>query len=414
MAEFGKTNNNILEIRMLGDFSLRRGDSVLSGERIRGKQIWTLLEYIMVNRHREISMDGLMQALWQNDEAEDPANALKNLAYRLRTILKQSLGSTDTEYIVYKHGVYVWNEAIPCIIDVDAMEAAYKESKHPETDRDQVLACCRKIIELYKGNFMPQAAFKEWIVPLTVHYQRIYMETVATYCEMLIADGLCKEAEVVCRAAIAIDPFIEENHALLLRALIDLNQREQAIEHYRRVDKLFRDELGIKPAAEITALYKEAAGKMGEQGEDLSQVKLNLKENLSSAGAIYCNYEEFKMFYRLEARAAQRSGKSIVVVLLTVKEKGDKALSKKYTDETLEKIKDSIVSLLRKDDIVTGYGRAQFLLLLSNLKYENTEMILNRLVHNINSACAGRSVEVKWQIESLDPVEMEERHVVLR
>jgi PleD family two-component response regulator len=117
------------------------------------------------------------------------------------------------------------------------------------------------------------------------------------------------------------------------------------------------------------------------------------------------------MIYQLEARAALRSGKSIFIALLTVTGKNKKELSKSHFESTFEKIKNAIVSSLRKDDIVTRYGRTQFLLMLSNLTYENSNMVLNRLVKKINDSGISDSIEVSGQLQSLDPIELEERHV---
>lgn len=395
---------------MLGDFSLRSGDLVLSGDKVRGKQIWNLLEYIMVNRHKEISMDGLMQALWRDDEIDDPANALKNLAYRLRNTLKLSLG-LDQEYVVYKHGVYVWNQDISCVIDVDEMEAEYKAARQKGLSEDERLIHYKNIIELYKGNFMPQSSFKEWVVPLTVYYQRIYMEVVAAYCELLMKNGDFKTVEEVCRRAIAVDPFTEMNHALLIKAFIGLKHHEKAIDHYNYVNRLFYDELGVRPSDLITGLYHEAANKSVAVERDISLIKEELKEAEEIKGAVYCNYEEFKMIYHLEARAALRSGKSAFIALITVTGKEKKDLSRGDFDSTFEKIKNSIVSSLRKDDIVTRYGRTQFLLMLSNLTYEDSNMVLSRLVKRINSGGTGDFVEISGQLQTLEPIEMEERYV---
>jgi len=406
-----KMNQGILEVQMLGDFSLRNEDKLLSGDKVRGKQIWNLLEYIMVNRHKEISMDGLIQILWRDDEVEDPANALKNLAYRLRTTLKQSLGLSADDYIVYKHGAYVWNRDIPCVIDADEMEAAYKESHRNDLSTDEKMIYYNKIIDIYKGNFMPQASFKEWVVPLTVYYQRIYMETVAAYSEILLDRKDFKTVEEICRRAIAIDPFAETNHAILIRAFIGLKNHDKAIEHYNYVNKLFYDELGVRPSELITRLYHEVTDKKPDAGQDILQIKESLKEASDIRGAVYCNYEEFKMIYQLEARAALRSGKSIFIALLTVTGKNKKELSKSHFESTFEKIKNAIVSSLRKDDIVTRYGRTQFLLMLSNLTYENSNMVLNRLVKKINDSGISDSIEVSGQLQSLDPIELEERHV---
>ena len=149
-------NHSILEVQMLGDFSLKIGDKALSGDKVRGKQIWNLLEYIMVNRHKEISADGLIQALWSDDDTDDPSNALKNLAYRLRGTLKQSLDLKEGDYIVYKHGAYVWNQDLPCRIDVDELEEAYKTAQQKTLPRDEILNCYKKVIDLYKNNEIPK------------------------------------------------------------------------------------------------------------------------------------------------------------------------------------------------------------------------------------------------------------------
>lgn len=401
----------ILEIQMLGDFSLRNNDRVLSGDKVRGKQIWNLLEFIMVNRHKEISMDGLIQTLWRDDEIEDPANALKNLAYRLRITLKQSLGLSEDDCILYKHGAYVWNKDIPCTIDVDEMEKAYKDAQQKNLSKDELLVCYKKVIEIYKGSFMPQSSFKEWVVPLNIYYQRIYMDSVAACCEILLERADFKSVEEICRRAIASDPFIETNHAILIKALIGLNNHDKAVDHYNYVNKLFYDELGVRPSDLITKLYHEAVNKNTDIEQDITLIKDNLKEEIDIRGAVYCNYEEFKMIYQLEARAALRSGKSIFIALLTITGRQKKALPKHNLDETFEKIKNAIVSALRKDDVVTRYGRTQFLLMLSNLTYENSNMVLNRLVKKINDSGINDSIEVFGQLQSLDPIELEERYV---
>lgn len=404
-------NQDILEIQMLGDFSLRNNDRVLSGDKVRGKQIWNLLEYIMVNRHKEISMDGLIQILWREDEIDDPANALKNLAYRLRVTLKQSLGLVDDECIVYKHGAYVWNKDIRCTIDVDVLEEAYKAAKQNNISKEEQQLHYKKIIDIYKGNFMPQSSFKEWVVPLNVYYQRIFMESVEAYCEILLGKLEFKAIEEICRKAIAIDPFIEVNHVLLIKALIGLQNHDRAVDHYNYVNKLFYDELGVRPSDSIVKLYHEVINKNKALGQDILSIKDSLKEVDDILGAVYCNYEEFKMIYQLEARAALRSGKSIFIALLTVTGKQKKELPKDNLDVTFEKIKNSIVSALRKDDIVTRYGRTQFLLMLSNLTYENSNMVLHRLVKKINESGINDSVEVFGQLQALDPIELEANHV---
>ncbi|QOX63384.1 transcriptional regulator [Anoxybacterium hadale] len=403
--------NQELEIQMLGDFCLRYGDQILSGDRIRGKQVWSLLEYIMVNRHNEISMDGQIQVLWEDDEVDDPANALKNLAYRLRVALRNSLGLKDMDTIVFKHGAYAWNKSFLCIVDADLLEESYKALQQNSLDLVTQKMHLEKIIRLYKGGFMPQSAYKEWILPQAVYYQRIYMEAVQRYSTILLDEGDCSAVEELCRRAISIDPFVETNHALLIQALIQSKNHGKAIEHYNYVNKLYYDELGVRPSDQITKLYHMAVDKGDASAQDISMIKDDLKEVADINGAIYCNYEEFKMIYQLEARASLRSGKSIFIALLTVTGKDRKSLPKNNLDTTFEKLKNSIVYALRKDDVVARYGRTQFLLMLSNLTYENSNMVLDRLVKKINCSGIDDAVEVYGQLQTLEPIELEEQYV---
>jgi tetratricopeptide (TPR) repeat protein len=237
------------------------------------------------------------------------------------------------------------------------------------------------------------------------------MESVEKYSSMLLEDGDNISVEEICRRAIVHDPFVEKNHELLIKALVNSKNHDKAIEHYNYVNKLFYDELGVKPSDMITKLYHEAVDRENAVKQDISVIKDELKEAVEVRGAVYCNYEEFKMIYQLEARAALRSGKSIFIALLTVTGKNKKNLPKQNLDLTFEKIKNAIVLALRKDDVVARYGRTQFLLMLSNLTYENSGMVLNRLVKKINESGINDAVEVYGQLQTLDPIELEEQYV---
>ena len=50
-----------------------------------------LLIYLLIHREHPVSVRELSEALWREDEIENPAGALKNLMYRLRTIMKKNI-----------------------------------------------------------------------------------------------------------------------------------------------------------------------------------------------------------------------------------------------------------------------------------------------------------------------------------
>lgn len=402
-----KEYKNILYIQALGDFTLKYNDKTLSGHNVRSKQVWSLLTYLISNRHNDSSLDKLMDVLWGEDEIDDPLNALKNLAYRLRNVLKENLGINPSDYIISKHGSYSWNTSAACIIDADIFEDMVKNTNPKFMDEKDICERYLSAIELYKGSFMSQFAYKEWIVPLSVYYQNLYMESVEKLCEILLNNFNYSKVEEICMAAINVDAFVEINHANLIKALIGSNNNKKALAHYDYVSKLFYDQFGIKPSNNITDLYTEITAKKSGYEKNITMLKNDLREPGNVKGTMQCNYETFKSIYRLQARAASRSGKSIFIVLLDLNHKTNKKYLEDNREEILENILGIICGFLRKDDVVARCGAMQFAIMLSNITYENTVMVLERLNKTLISSDISKYVELQTQIEILKPVELE-------
>ncbi len=410
MPNNGNWNENhdaekVLRVKMLGDFVLEYGDQYLSGHKGRSKQVWNLLEYLLIHRSKEISPEKLMDALWEED-VENPANALKNLVYRLRSMLAETLLLPRDDYVIFKHGTYAWNNSLPMTLDIEQFESAWKRAQNPELDSDARISSYLEAISLYKGDFLTHSAYKEWVVPLTVYYQRIYMECVASACNLLFEKREFKKVEDLCLNAIEIDPLIEKNHEFLIMALIESNNNHKALTHYEYVTDLFYREVGVKPSEAITRLYKVIVNKDHTIEKNIEIVKTDLREAESITGAVYCDYEVFKLIYRLYARAASRSGKSVFIALLTIGKQGGAEFNPRELNEFMDRMKGIIISALRKDDVVTRFSRTQFLLLLSNINYENTELVLVKLLERINRSFAYKKISVTADRQPLEPVEL--------
>ena len=122
-------SGDTVNVTMLGKFTIQKGKHTLSQSSGRTKQVWLLIEYLVAHRHLETSVEKLIEVLWDDDDScSDPLNALKNLVYRARALLKKSLHDTKTSFIVYSHGSYLWNPDLPCVVDVEEMERLAKEA----------------------------------------------------------------------------------------------------------------------------------------------------------------------------------------------------------------------------------------------------------------------------------------------
>jgi len=176
--------------------------------------------------------------------------------------------------------------------------------------------------------------------------------------------------------------------------------------HYYYVSKLYYKELGIKLSPEIDKLYQTLIDRENSDDKNISQIKSELTEAGLNQGAVYCDYESFKLIYRVNARAAIRSGKSIYLILLNFA-KSDNTIFQNFELKDIADICElGLINSLRKDDIVTRYNRTEYLILLSNINYENAEKVLQKLITKIKKVSIKNNLKITTQLETLDPIEL--------
>lgn len=100
-------------ITMLGGFTMSCAGRSVSDSAGRIHQVWNLLEYLIVNREREVSRDELSEILWDEEECENPQNALKNLVYRARGVLSDAGIGAARDLVIYHRGSYRWSGEFP-------------------------------------------------------------------------------------------------------------------------------------------------------------------------------------------------------------------------------------------------------------------------------------------------------------
>lgn len=83
-------DNEAIRIQMFGRFAMEGNGAMLDEDKIRSGMMTKLIAYLLCFRKKEISTQELIEALWDEEDSDNPAGALKNLVYRLRTMLKKA------------------------------------------------------------------------------------------------------------------------------------------------------------------------------------------------------------------------------------------------------------------------------------------------------------------------------------
>lgn len=370
-----------VHVRTLGEFSLTAGENRISDADGRTKKVWLLIEYLVTNRKKDLSMEQLTEAIWgEEEESDNPANALKNLVYRARTLLKKLLPEEKIECLLFSRNSYLWNRGISCVVDSEEFEVLCHLGSNAKRTSEERIESCMKAMELYKGEFLPKSSYADWVISQSTYYSSLYNKTVETLVGLLQTEKRYADIIRVCEAALVLSPFEESIHYELLKALIASGQRRKAIAHYEYLADFFYKKLGVLLSDRVRGLYKEMTKGVESLEMDMENIEEDLREAEKPKGAFYCDYEIFKQIYRIQARSIARTGQAVHVALITVRDpKGDMP-GIELLKTAMNDLRDAALASLRKGDVVAAFSSAQLVLMLPLTTRENAEMVLRRIL----------------------------------
>lgn len=237
--------NNIIYVNMLGEFSITIGSQVIMDRNNQSKKPWSLLEYLITFRDRNIPVEELIDLFWKDEASNNPAGALKTLMFRVRKLL-EPLGIPPQDLITQNRKAYGWTKELTTITDTDRFEDLCLRSESTDINSEECLSLCLEAVSLYKGNFLPKSEWESWVVPIHTYYHTLYQNLI--HRTLLLLDEQKDYPTIidVCQQAIAIDQYEEDAHYYLIYALYQSGNQYMAMEHYQHVNDMFYNEFAVR------------------------------------------------------------------------------------------------------------------------------------------------------------------------
>lgn len=389
---------------MLGGFRLTIGDISITNKVQQAKKPWTILEYLVYYHSREIPSDELVGIIWPEDNNVNPANALKTLIFRTRKLLEPFKLSTQ-QLITQNHGTYCWNPEVSLSLDTSEFESLYKQSCQPGLPESQQLEFLLKALALYKGDFLPKAAWEPWVIPISRHYHSIFVRAVMQAVELLLKDEQWDSIIRLCRHAVSVEALNEDFQYYYIYALFSSGRQRQALEQYRVMVDSFYNEFAITPSERMANLYKLIQDREHGVNTDLSLIQKSIQESQQSLGAYFCEFTVFRDIYQLERRAIARTGDSIFLGLLTLSQEDGSLPKASVLTRAMGHLGNAATGSLRHGDVYTRYSVSQYMILLPSASYENGEMVMQRIIRNYKKAYLRKDIIVHYSLQAVAPIE---------
>ena len=393
-----------LHVQMLGKFSLRWGDAELNDSDNRMKKVWLLLAYL-IYRRTTVSPEEVTALLWEGDDVpENTSGALKTMFYRARTLLGKLGEEAGQALILRKDNGYIWNPDIPMELDLELVDALYRKANASQDEEERFLLQ-RQLLNQYNGEFLPKLSSEAWALPIAAYYHRLYLDTAASVLLQMEQKELWQESAQLSSAALKLEPYSEDIYCHLIRAQLAQGDPTAAIASYELMSELLFAHFGIMPSDESRALYRLATRANTSGMTHAAGIRDLLREEEPPKGAMFCEYDFFRILYQAQARAIGRSGDTIHIALLSLTGRREKELPRRSLDRAADNFKDIILRNLRQGDIVTRCSAAQFLIMLPQANYENSCMVCDRLIRAFARQYPHSPADIHFSVQPLEPAE---------
>jgi len=262
-----------LSIYLLGPFHvLRDGSPVIGFESDKAR---ALLAYLALEADRPQPRAYLAGLLWPDYPEQDARHSLRQALSNLR----HSIADVDATppYLQITRDTIQYNRQSDCWLDVHALDALVDACQgHAHRRLDPCPPCIERLhqaVALYRGSFLQGFApgaglvFQEWMLLQEECYRR---RVAGTLSQLARCHAWRGEHELVLRYArrhVALEPWREEAHRHIMRALALSGQRNAALLQYQCCRRVLADELGVEPEEETVALYRQV-----RDGADLASL----------------------------------------------------------------------------------------------------------------------------------------------
>lgn len=235
-----------LRLITLGGFRAYWGESPIPEAAWETRKPILLLAYLAWHSPRTLSAERICSDLWP-DNAQGGRQAMQSTLARLRRALKPG------DPVLFERGAYRLNGGMnPWCDAVRLMEAA-RESEIT-SDRGLRLERLREVQNLYAGPFL-EGLVDDWACLRRQDLEQQYLRSMGDLGELLLEDGLRREALELFRQVLQIEPCWEPGHQGMVRLLVESGQRDEAVRHYHRYVETMKSHMGLPASPEMMRLY---------------------------------------------------------------------------------------------------------------------------------------------------------------
>ena len=387
----------VIYFKLLGSFSYgdteNRGEGQSASVPKAGRKTLSFLQYLIVHHERNISSEELIRQFWAEDSSSAPENALRNMLFKVRNLLKKVFPE-ETDLLLTFPGFYTWNPSVCLKSDVEQFEEVCLEAG--KKSGEEYCRLLLQALDLYKGDFLA-ANDSEWALVLRQYYRTLYLDACRAVLPLLCEKERWLDVVSLGEQAYKADFTMEEFIVCQMQAMVALGQPERAVERYEAHKARMLQEFGIAPSHRIEQIYILAAG-LCKRDVGIQDIFRLVQEDKTDGRAFLCTFEMFQSIAVLEKRHLVRTGQNSAIVVISL----GKSSAPSADARRLERI---LLEGLRAGDPVARLEAGSYIFLLTGTSIENARLVMSRLVSTFHKMYRHSRARLTYHIAALNPEE---------
>ena len=233
-----RTTGDLLHVRLIDGFELRQGSSPVELPRSCQRLIGFLALW-----ERPVLRSFVSGNLWPDSDTEHANASLRSTLWRLPNGRAQRLVRVTAGQLALAESVHVdYRDALAWSRAVLANSAG---PLPPPWTLGEIGVLSREVLPDW---------YDEWVLLARERFRQLRLHALESLCEQLAAVGRFGEALLAGLSAVAIEPLRESAHRRVIAVHLAEHNPVEAIRQYRSYEQLLRDELSLRPSAELRAM----------------------------------------------------------------------------------------------------------------------------------------------------------------
>ena len=232
-----------MQYRILGPLELRADGTEV--QLAPGHQR-ALLALLLLRRNRVVSMDGIVDALWEDEPPPTAHKVVQNAVSHLRKTLGGSLVTQAPGYLLrVEEGE----------LDADRFTQLVERAQQEEPAR--AAQTLREALSLWRGPALSDFTYSEFAQPAITQLEELRLEALEDRIDVDLALGADGKLIPELETLVAEHPLRERLRGQLMVALYRGGQQNEALEAYADGRKRLVEQLGLEPGPQLRELEQQ-------------------------------------------------------------------------------------------------------------------------------------------------------------